>query len=291
MKSGIVRVCAVAAWLGAASCPAVAGIPSVTSRAAGEALVAADPAQALNYLAYAGWLASAGDLPEAAAVLEAGCHRATAPAPLLLELADVYLRLGKPARAEAVAREALVLAPDSPTAHLRLGDVYLELGWPQSALASYEEAVRLAPDDAGPRTRVVAALLAAGTADKAEETCLRYLSGQPESPDLWLALGSVFEKQQKLREAFTTYGQALVLAPDSAEAHARQGRLFCRFGQFSAAADACRRALQLDAGNLVAHAYLGIACSELGDHEQARHHAALAEAGGLDLGPVWKKLN
>jgi tetratricopeptide (TPR) repeat protein len=291
MKPGIVPVCAVAAWLGAASCPAVADTPTVDSRAAGEALVAADPGQALNYLAYAGWLADAGDLPEAAAVLEAGCHRATVPAPLLVELSDIYRRLGKPARAEAVAREALVLAPDHPLAHLRLGDVYLDLGWPQSALASFEEAVRLSPGDAAPRTRVVAAHLAAGAAGEAEEACLRYLSELPEAPDLWLALGSVFEKQQKLREAFTTYGQALALAPDSAEALARQGRLFCRFGQFSAAADACRRALQLDEGNLVAHAYLGIACSQLGDEEQARHHAGIAEAGGLDMGPVWKQLN
>ncbi|MBM4129921.1 tetratricopeptide repeat protein [bacterium] len=291
MKSGIVAACAVAAWLGAASCPAIADLPSVSSRAAGEALVAADPAQAVNHLAYAGWLEAAGDLPAAAAVLEAGCHHAKDPAPLLLELSRLYLRLGRPARAEAVSRQALVLLPDSPAAHLGLGDAYLESGWPQAALESFATAVRLAPRDVVPRTRVVAALLAAGRAHEAEEACLRHLAEAPEAPALWLALGSVFEKQEKLRQAFTTYGQALALEPGSAEALARQGRLFCRFGQFDAAADACRRALQLDGGNLVAHAYLGIACSRLGDDEQARHHARIAEAGGLDLGLVRQKLN
>lgn len=291
MKPGIVPACAVAAWLGAASCPAVAAVPSVGSRAAGEALVAADPAQAVNYLAYAAWLEAAGDLPEAAAVLEAGCHRAGSPAPLLLELSRLYRRLGRPARAEAVAREALVLLPDSPAAHLGLGDVYLDLGWPQAALESFEAAARLAPGDAVPRTRVVAALLAAGRAHEAEEACLRFLADLPETADLWLALGSVFEKQEKLREAFTTYGQALALDPASAEALARQGRLFCRFGQFDAAADACRRALQLDQDNLLAHACLALACSRLGEDDQARHHARIAEAGGLDLGSFWPRLN
>lgn len=291
MKSRIVLACAGVAWLCAVSCPAVADTPEVSSRAEGEALIAAGPAVAANYLAYASWLEGAGDLQEAAAVLEAGCHRASTPAPLLLELAGAYQRLGKPTRAEAVAREALVLMPDAPEAHLCMGDVYLALDWPQSALESYEEAVRLAPGDPVPCTRVVAAMLAAGTVAAAEESCLRYISATPDAPDLWLALGSVFEKQEKLREAFTTYGQALSLAPGSAEALARQGRLFCRFGQFSSAADACRRALELDPANLVAHAYLGIASSHLGDGEAARRHAAIAEAGGLDMTAVWKKLN
>ncbi|MBK8165655.1 MAG: tetratricopeptide repeat protein [bacterium] len=291
MKPGIVPVCAVAAWLGAMSCPAIADQAPVSSRATGEALVAADPALARNYLAYAAWLEAAGDLPEAAAVLEAGCHRASAPEALLLELAQLHRRLGRLARAEAVAREALVLMPEAPEAHVCLGDVYLDLGWPQSALESYREAVRLAPGDPAPCARVITALLAAGATTGAEEACLRYLADFPDTPDLWLSLGWVFEKQDKLREAFRTYGQVLALDPGSAEALARQGRLFCRFGQFSAAADACRRALQMDSDNLVAHAYLGIACSQLGDDQNARHHARIAEAGGLDMSAVWKKLN
>ena len=131
----------------------------------------------------------------------------------------------------------------------------------------------------------------AGTVAKAEDTCLGFIAATPDDPQLWLALGSVFEQQDKLREAFTTYGQVLSLVPDSAEALARQGRLFCRFGQFSSAAEACRRALAMDAGNLVAHAYLGIACSYLGQGDEARHHAQIAEAGGLNMTAVWKKLN
>ena len=291
MMSSIALFCAGLAWLCAAVVPVVADASPVSSRAEGEALLAAAPDQARNYLAYADWLAQAGDLQEAAAVLEAGCRQAAAPAPVLLELAGLYRRLGKLPRAEALAREALVLMPESYAAHLCMGDVYLALGWPKSALESYEEAVRLVPGDSAPRTRMVAGLLEAGNASVAEDACLKYISAHPDDPQLWLALGQVFEKQDKLREAFTTYGQVLALDPAAAEALARQGRLFCRFGQFSSAADACRRALTLDDGNLVAHAYLGIACSYLGEADQARHHAQIAEAGGLNMTAVWKKLN
>lgn len=271
--------------------PAFADLPPVASRAQGEALLAAAPDEARNYLSYADWLTAQGDLQEAAAVLEAGCRQAAAPAPLLLELSSLSQRLGKLPRAEALAREALVLLPDLPEAHLRMGDVYLELGWPQSALESYEAAIGLAPEQALPRVRLVEALLEAGTLKAAEDRCLEFIAERPDEPHLWLALGQVFERQDKLREAFTTYGQVLGLDPDSAEAYARQGRLFCRFGQFSAAADACRHALEMDGANLTAHAYLGIACSYLGDEEQARRHAGIAEAGGLNMTAVWKKLN
>jgi tetratricopeptide (TPR) repeat protein len=289
--SRIAVVCAALALLCVAVNPVAAHALTVSSRADGEALIAAAPREARNYLACADWLEAQGDLHESAAVLEAGCRAADAPAPVLLQLAGVQQRLGKLARAEAVAREALVLLPDLPEAHVRMGDIYLALGWPQSALESYEAAVRLGPGQTLPRVRLVAGLLEAGTIPAAEDRCLEYIAETPDDPQLWLALGQVFEKQDKLREAFTTYGQVLGLDPASAEAYARQGRLFCRFGQYSPAADACRKALQLDEGNLVAHAYLGIACSYLGDGEQARHHAQIAEAGGLNMTAVWKKLN
>ena len=129
-----------------------------------------------------------------------------------------------------------------------------------------------------------------GETAEAEDLCLQFISTDPDNPDLWLALGRSFEKQGKNREAFTTYGQVLSLDPEDAEAYARRGRLFCRFSQFEAAEDACRKALSLDPDNMVAHAYLGIACSYLDKGKDARKHARIAEAGGMNMGAVWEKL-
>ena len=84
---------------------------------------------------------------------------------------------------------------------------------------------------------------------------------------------------EKLREAFTTYGQVMTLDPDNDEASARQGRLFCQFGQFTSAEAACRQSLKIDPDNSLAHAYLGIALSYLGMLllclTMNRHRAAL----------------
>jgi tetratricopeptide (TPR) repeat protein len=138
---------------------------------------------------------------------------------------------------------------------------------------------------------LVAVLAKSGRSVEARERCLAFIDATPGEPQLWLSLGQVFEDQDKPREAFTTYGQVISLDATSAEAWARQGRLYCRFGQFASAADACRRALEIDGGNLVAHAWLGTACSYLGDQDQARRHAQIAEAGGMDMSGVWRKLN
>ena len=157
-------------------------------------------------------------------------------------------------------------------------------------MESFQTAHALAPDLALPKVRIVGGLVEQNNFSEAEDECLKFISGDAENADLWLALGQVFENQNKLREAFTTYGQVLTLDDDKAEAYARQGRLFCRFGQYDAGKTACSQALALDRNNLLAHAYLGIASSHLGDDETARKHAHIAEAGGMNMNAVWDKL-
>jgi Flp pilus assembly protein TadD len=125
---------------------------------------------------------------------------------------------------------------------------------------------------------------------QAEEQCLRFVSADTDNADLWMALGRIFEHQGKQREAFTTYGQVLSLEPDRARAFARQGKLFCEFSQFQAAEASCRRALELDEHDALAHAYLGIALSRLGNNDEARRHAEIAEAAGMNMTSVWRQL-
>ena len=266
--------------------PLSAATLCISSQAGGEAALAGAPTDPAGYLAYAEWLDRSGDLPGAVGVLEAGRRRALPSPSLLLALGSNYLRQGQLARAESIVREVLVLDPDLPEVHVRLGEIYLKSGWPQSAIESFEAAVAMSPGTTGAQARLISALLESNLATAAEDRCLQFIAEAPDEPDLWLALGLVFEKQEKMREAFTTYGQVLGLDANNAEAYARQGRLFCRYGQYTSAVESCRKSLQLDAANLTAHAYLGIASSFLGDKEQARHHARIAEAGGLNMSAV-----
>lgn len=263
----------------------------ITSRVDGEALIAARPAEPSSYEMYAEFLLESGAPEEAAEVLEKGRAKAAPSAHLLVTLGIAYEKQGLLGRAEAVTREALAVDPDHARAHMRMGDLYFRLGWPKSGLESYREAVRLAPADPAPQVKLVAGCLEAGQTDQAEDACLEFISRSPEQPDLWLSLGQVFEKQGKQREAFTTYGQVLSMDPQNAQAFARQGRLFCQFGQFTSAEAACRQSLKIDPDNSLAHAYLGIALSYLGNDEEARKHAQIAEKAGLNMVSVWKKIS
>ena len=270
-----------------ASDPALA---EVRSRVDGEALIAAKPLEPSSYEIYARFLMDGGAYKEAAEVLERGQAKATPSAQLLVALSEAYEAQEQLGKAEAVAREALVLDPRNVQAHMQMGDLYFLLGWPKSGLDCYRDACELAPGDPAPMVRLVGGYLESGQYPLAQETCLKFISEVPECPDLWLSLGQVFEKQGKRREAFTTYGQVLTLDDGNATAYARRGRLFCEFGQFTSAETACRQALQLDPDLHLAHAYLGIALSYLGNKEDARKHAQIAESGGLNMMAVWKKI-
>ena len=267
-----------------------AGAAEITSRVDGQVLIAADPADPTSYVSYAEFLRNNGDLKGAEEVLEVGRNKAVSSAPLLVALGGVYEAQNRLAQAEAVTREALAIDPDFVAAHVRMGEIYFHLGWPKSGMESFRTAANLAPDQTLPMVRIVGGLVEQNKVEEAEEECLKFISSTVDNADLWLALGQVFEKQDKLREAFTTYGQVLTLNPDESEAYARQGRLFCRFGQYDAGKIACAKSLELDANNMLAHAYMGIACSNLGEGENARKHAQIAEAGGMNMSAVWKKI-
>jgi tetratricopeptide (TPR) repeat protein len=261
-----------------------------TSQVEGQNLIAADPSDPDAYIRYARFLQSSGDLEEAEEILQVGRTKANRSARLLVALAGVQEDRRQLAKAEATVREALAVDPDFVPAHLLMGHLKFRLGMPQHGLRSYRTAHELAPTEPEPQVRLVEGMMANGMVSDAEDQCLKFLAENGTNTDLWLALGKVFEEQEKLREAFTTYGQVMTLDPLSDEASARQGRLFCRFGQFEAAKASCERALEINPDNLIAHAYLGIAASRLGDGETARRHAKIAEAGGLNMASVWEEL-
>ena len=267
-----------------------AAAAEIHSRIDGQALIAEKPGEPSSYIAFAEFLLDRGDEKGAEDVLEIGRNKAVSSAELLVMLGRVYEAQDRLARAESVTREALVLDPNSMDAHVRMGEIYFRLGWPKSGMESFWQANKLAPDKTLPKVRVVGGLVDQKKFIEAEDACLRFISEDTDNADMWLSLGRVFEKQDKLREAFTTYGQVLTLEPDQSEAYARQGRLFCRFGQFEAGQTACAKALELDDDNMLAHAYMGIAYSNLGQGEKAREHAQIAEAGGMNMTVVWKKL-
>ncbi len=271
------------------SCPAGA-VDEIGSKVEGRALIAEHPKDPASYINYSRFLVEAGEMKEAQDILEIGRNKANSSSNLLVELAVVYEARDRMSKAQAAARDAVALDKGNPKAHLRLGEIHFRMGSKKAGVESYRRALNLSPTDAVVRVRLVNGLMDIGETIEAEDLCLQFIASDPDNPDLWLALGRSFEKREMNREAFTTYGQVLSIDPREAEAYARQGRLFCRFGQFESAEASCRKSLALDPNNLMAHAYLGIACSYLDNGKDARKHARIAEAGGMNMGAVWEKL-
>jgi tetratricopeptide (TPR) repeat protein len=272
------------------ACTSASFATTVASRGDGQALIAGHPTDPNSYIAFAEYLQNGGKWDQAGQVLEMGRNKADSSAELLVVLGTVYEHQNHLEKADAVTRAALVLDPKFVLGHIRMGEIYLQLGWSKSGMESFETAHELAPEMALPKVRIVGALVEQDLLAEAEDECLKYISSDVENADLWLALGQVFESQNKLQAAFTTYGQVLTFGTRQAEAYARQGRLFCRFGQYDAGKVACAQSLAIDDQNLLAHAYMGIACSNLGEGDSAREHAKIAEAGGMNMNAVWDKL-
>jgi len=241
-----------------------------------------------------------------------------------LQLADISLRLGWLNHGITSLKRAVQLDAKHGRAWLRLGQAQLEgrfykdaavslvnacdyLAPPTEALVSlgnlrlqqhrYDESTRffqqaLNDNDSNIEAQrgLVCSLLGENQTHDAEKACRDFLAQNPDRPELWLALGEVLEKQEKLNEAFGCYGQALGLDAEYTAALSRRGRLYCRFTQYEAAALECRRALALDPDDYLAHAYLAIACANLGQNDAARTHAETAEAAGMRMESVWEKI-
>lgn len=223
-------------------------------------------------------------------VLEDGRAKAEPSADLLVALGKLYRDQEQWNKAEETASAALAMKPRHVEAHLLNGEVYFAQGWHKSGLESFQTALAIDPENTRAKVRLLGGMVEDGQVAQAEEQCLRFVSADTENADLWMALGRIFEHQGKPREAFATYGQVLSLEPDRARAFARQGKLFCEFSQFQAAEASCRRALDLNGNDALAHAYLGIALSRLGQGDEARRHAEIAEASGLNMTVVWRHL-
>lgn len=234
----------------------VDGVLATGSTVEGEALIAARPDDPQSYLTAARYARERGNLAEALEILERGRGRAAPSAELLGAL----------------------------------GDLYWQLEWRGDAVAAFRAAVAAAPETPDPCRRLVSALAATGEAEQGERLCREYLARWSDDPGLYVALGECLEKRNEYPEAFAAYGRAIEIDAEMAVAHSRRGRMFCLMGQYEAAIAACRLALIHDPDDSLAHAYMGIACAEMGRYWEARIHAAAAEQAGMTMDAVWERL-
>jgi len=159
---------------------------------------------------------TADSLPDLEAIIRMDPKNARA----LDQLGLSYLSLDQAAKAEALLRRALALAPQDPEISLHLGRALMELGREEEArrfLADFRKMRR--PTVRGPLTEagmIELATLAATERRKREIERLRNLTqARPDEPEFRLAFGRVLLSDGRFEEAATEFRQLLARKLDS----------------------------------------------------------------------------
>jgi tetratricopeptide (TPR) repeat protein len=191
----------------------------------------------------------AGDISAAAESFE-GAYRLDAhnPEPIL-HLADLYLRLARPAEAEAKFRVVLEIEPNNAVAMLGVAESLNAEKKPEAAEA-YRNYLALKPADSGARARLVHLLVDQQQYDVALAELDRAGAGDSPNLDTLRLRADIQIAQKKWDDAIVTVSKALALTPGDAVLHGGLGRLYLQKRDFADAQKELKAALQLDRKNL-----------------------------------------
>ncbi|MDA8017851.1 MAG: tetratricopeptide repeat protein [Thermoanaerobaculia bacterium] len=209
----------------------------------------------------------AGDFEAAAASLERARELPSsnpgARLAVLLQSAEVALKLGRLGEAETLAREALELGGDSPVsaaAHQVLGDVASSSDDLKAAIRHYETALGDQPQATRLHYLLGQLQRRAGNIDSARDHLRQAGQAEVSFADPWLALiylevaGSAALQQQgasvkavgQLEAAVDIYRRAVENDPESPEARRDLGALLAQTGKYRESADQYRAAVRLE---------------------------------------------
>jgi tetratricopeptide (TPR) repeat protein len=153
-------------------------------------------------------LKQAGRLDEAVIALEGVLSQAPASFPALIQLAEVQLRRGRVAEAEAALdRAEAVVGTTSRTASLR-GDIHYKARRWAEAARSYHDADALGDKGTWSLCRLAQCRLRLKDVDGARGAASRAAERGPESAQPWVVLGDVALREGCLDEAEAMYAKA-----------------------------------------------------------------------------------
>ncbi|MGC2456829.1 MAG: tetratricopeptide repeat protein [Gallionellaceae bacterium] len=173
--------------------------------------------------------------------------------PPLLELGDLYLRLGRPADGLKVYREAVAQDAANKFAQYGLGTAAAASGQRDEALRAFEAAATLAPKDAAPLRASGLIYLEAGALDKAIAAFDNGLARQPNFIPLMLDRADALARQKRWDDALTQVGQAEKLAPNSAEIQLKMADVYQGAERWNEAESRYLQAIRLNPRSAIAY--------------------------------------
>jgi tetratricopeptide (TPR) repeat protein len=214
----------------------------------------------------------------------ASCRRALALRPrfaaALGNLANAERARGALSAAIAGYRRVIALEPGLAEAHRNLGSALLEAGEKAAAIVSLQRAVELRPDFAA----AVAQLARALTADGRGEEAIRHyerLLARDRRVEILDEYAGLLAGLGHYRASASCYRDLLTRMPGNGRLHANLGHVLHCLGDFSAAVEHCRRAIQLEPQLPEAHLHLGNSLLAL----NTLYEAEAAYGAGLKIAP------
>jgi serine/threonine-protein kinase len=162
-------------------------------------------------------------------------------------------------QAIANCRTALQIDDRLPAVHVTLGQLQAKLGENDLALQEFQKALDTNPRDAGALTGMAGVHEHVGHILDAEANYKRAIALRPDYWEGYLALGEFYGRQKRVQDSIAQYRRVIELTPDNPEAYSDLGVEYMELKDsqsYAAAEAALQKSIQL-APNYQAYANLG----------------------------------
>jgi tetratricopeptide (TPR) repeat protein len=157
---------------------------------------------------------------------------------ITFESAEVHYNIGYIMTAQSrfeeaimAFRKATLINQTFALAYHKLGDAYAKLGQNDNARACLERAAQI--------------YMEKNLDAEAEQTFMRVLEINPNTPNVFNSLGIVYRRQRKFEESVNMYMRALRVDPEDERIYYNLARSYIEMGKPNDAADALRKALSI----------------------------------------------
>lgn len=164
----------------------------------------------------------------------------------------IFLRVGRFDAAMNDYNQALAIKPDYAAAYAGRGNVYKEIKNFPMAIADFAKAIELKPDDPAPYFNRGLVYQAMNEHRSALDDLTIAINYRPDAPDPHYARGLTYMALQDYKKAYDDFQVAGTNKVNNYEAWTYAGRAAEFLGERAEAAQAYRRALQINSSNEVA---------------------------------------
>jgi tetratricopeptide (TPR) repeat protein len=187
-------------------------------------------------------------------------------------LSENHIRLGYFEKGEYFIRKALALDVTDAKAHLRLGMSLVYQNRQKEAESEFQKALALAPDMIVIYRNYIALLVAMERWGEVGSLADKAFVLNPLDEQIWYFLAQSQRHQGKLEEAYNSIARAISVSPSKEKYRAEYiniGSSFFSENKFDRALEIYGKIIQLDSENPIVHFNSGIVLSELGREKEA----------------------